>query len=75
MYRSKVMFLGLISSSVTPSRVVNTMICKPHDLGFHLLATVSALNLIRCIREYYHHIPYPIPHLHLPLHFNIFVTP
>jgi hypothetical protein len=46
MYRSKVMFLGLITSSLISSPAVNTVIYKPHDLGFHLLVAVSALNLI-----------------------------
>ncbi|MGP0127935.1 MAG: hypothetical protein ACTMUP_01335 [cyanobacterium endosymbiont of Rhopalodia musculus] len=46
MYRSQVMFLGLITSNFTSSGAVNKVIRKPHDLGFHLLVTVSTRNLI-----------------------------
>lgn len=45
MYRSKVMFLGLIMSSFISSSSLNTVILKAQDLGFYLLATIFALNL------------------------------
>lgn len=45
MYRSKVMFLGLIMSSFISSSALNPLIPKAQDLSFYLLANVFVLNL------------------------------